>query len=487
MFRSVERTPFQEEQIHHLILPPEAEAQVASLAPRARARKLETSGLGSEFLVSGANRGELERFFPDATALPVRRGNGLLSLASDTVVVGFPTEEVAERAFQQVPGTKGARFDGSESYECTFRFSAESPSEIEPRLDSVIREFGRLGALYAEPDYKGVRQVLPQERFRFAAAMREALAAPESPWEILGVKEAHRLTMGSAEVPIALLDDAVDQSHPSLDVAEVYDVIEDADSMQPSPKDYHATAIAGILVGNGRLGVRGIAPRCPLIAVRIFRVPYPDVFLTRVSWIRRGLDFASKRAKVINMSFTSTRSQCVSRGLSLAAQRGCVMVAAAGNDTGESTPLFPASHSQVISVSGCDPQGEILRDAPSWLVDLAAPGFGYRTADPAGDGAGLASASAFLTDFSGSSPAAAAVSATAALMLSRAPGLNRMEVRQRLSESADTSTPRRIVAPVLDTAAAVRAAAPTSPAANRAGGPTRSVNGRAASLIGNGA
>jgi subtilisin family serine protease len=138
--------------------------------------------------------------------------------------------------------------------------------------------------------------------------------------------------------------------------------------------------------------------------------------------------------------------------------KGCVVVAAAGNDGGG--VLFPATLSVVIAVAGCDEHGRLMRTT-TWAsnfgpeVDLTAPAMETFTTDLDGT---------YTCSFQGTSAATALVAGAAALVLQQNPELTAKEVRDLLLNTADlvhdTANGRRVALKIVNVEAAVRAAQP---------------------------
>ena len=131
----------------------------------------------------------------------------------------------------------------------------------------------------------------------------------------------------------------------------------------------HGTMVAGIIAQ--------LAPHSRLIPVRI-----ADSDGVTSSWrLIEGLVFATNAgADVINVSLGSIeRITALSDALDWVELRGVVVVAAAGNNNME-TDFYPATYSEVISVSALDPHDRKAAFS-NWegSVDMAAPGTGIRS------------------------------------------------------------------------------------------------------------
>jgi subtilisin family serine protease len=223
----------------------------------------------------------------------------------------------------------------------------------------------------------------------------------------LALPEAHRLAQGRGVV-VAVIDSAVDSSHPDLHgaVSASFDAIggpEDKD-------DTHGTAIAGVIRGRGTAG--GVAPEAKLLAVRAFAAKPgggdPEATTESVALaIQWSLD---NGANVLNMSFTGAKDRCIEQMLAKALAMNAVAVAAAGNGGPDAEPAYPAAYPGVIAVTAVDDRDQIYVNANQGpYIAVAAPGVSI-LAPAAGGGYEF---------FTGTSFAAAEVSGIAALMLER--------------------------------------------------------------------
>lgn len=271
--------------------------------------------------------------------------------------------------------------------------------------------------------------------------------------------EAHVLTRGE-DVTIAVIDSGIDYGHPEFagSISATFDVLASKEGAHP-----HGTGIAGVIVSHARL--MGGAPAAKILAIRAFGVADKTVESTSFA-ILRSLDFAIARgARVVNMSFAGPQDPLLAKGLAAAAAKGIVLVAASGNAGPKSPPLFPAADRHVVAVSAVDATNEIFAASNrGGHVAICAPGVDILTAAPDGK----------YQVASGTSFAAAYVSAVAALIVARNPALAAGEVRDVLTRTAhDLGPPGRddlFGAGELDALAAVSAAAaPVETASDRAG------------------
>ena len=298
--------------------------------------------------------------------------------------------------------------------------------------------------LEQEPD----AQVMPDRRDAGAPSL------PGDPAQYVLAKlrldEAHRLASGH-DVLVAVIDSAVDISHPDLAhaIAGIFNAI-DSES-KPHP---HGTAVAGAIASRGRL--KGVAPSARILAVRAFDGAARSARSTSFAVVT-GLDLAAQHgARVVNMSFSGPSADpALRRALAAARQKGLVLVAAAGNAGPKSPPLYPAADPNVIAVTATDAEDKLFPMANRGRhVALSAPGVGILAPAP------LAS-----YEFtSGTSIAAAHVSGIVALMIERNRSLGPDAVLETMLTTARDLGPRgrdeEFGAGLADAFAALSAAAP---------------------------
>ncbi len=263
----------------------------------------------------------------------------------------------------------------------------------------------------------------------------------------LNIPSAHRLATGN-EIIVAVIDSAVDGDHPDLAEAIVQNFNAAGDAAQPHP---HGTGMAGAIAGRRTL--LSVAPRVRLVTVQAFS-PKANTADGTTFNILKGLDWAVARgARVINMSFAGPPDPRLRDALQAAANRGVVLIAAAGNAGPNSPPLYPAADPNVIAVTATDANDAIFaRAVRGNHISVAAPGVDIIVPAPSG-------AYQFTT---GTSVAAAAVSGVVALVIERNPWLPAKEIRAILMRTArdlgPTGRDRDYGAGLVDALGAVNAA-----------------------------
>ncbi|MGI8330826.1 S8 family peptidase [Actinomadura scrupuli] len=200
-----------------------------------------------------------------------------------------------------------------------------------------------------------------------------------------------------------------------------------------APKRLHGTAMASLIAGRGhgagnRDGVVGVAPEARVIAVRALGEKedasfgaYQDDLELESAAISNGIRYVVDHgADVINLSLGSYgRGGDIRRAVAYAIAHNVVVVAAVGNDgdshrkvdeNGFAPYSYPAAYPGVIGVAATDPDHErAYFSNRNYSALVAAPGANLPAGLP-GNGYELVS---------GTSPATALVSGTAALIRAR--------------------------------------------------------------------
>ena len=206
----------------------------------------------------------------------------------------------------------------------------------------------------------------------------------------------------------------------------------------PVDDNQHGTLVSGILAARADNGIGGygVAPDARIMVLRAFSAEG----VGEDDDIARAILYAADQgAQVLNFSFGDIYpSQMMHAAIRYASARGVVMVASAGNGTGDNLH-YPSGFPEVISVSAsaydARSRSEFLWPLSSFgtSVDLCAPGSGILAPDLSDPETGELR----FDFFSGTSTSAPMVSAAAAMLLARQPGLSPQQVRGVLVSTAD--------------------------------------------------
>lgn len=266
------------------------------------------------------------------------------------------------------------------------------------------------------------------------------------------LESAWDLTTGSNEIIVAIIDDAIDISHPDLrdNMMAGYDFVEGDNDPSPGlcfdpvtqteTLEQHGTQVAGIIgaTGNNNLGIAGINWQIKIMPLRIGCYYQSNLETQAVQYaIDHGAD-------IINASYGGpellARNEKVVQLLEKATQQ-VLFVTAAGNYhvNNDELPVYPGNIglSNVITVAAADRSNQLTEWAQygASSVDLSAPGLDLQTTIAGG------SFSGDYAEANGSSFSTAVVSGVAALVKS-------YDINQNLSPSDLKAVLQASVSPV---------------------------------------
>ena len=278
--------------------------------------------------------------------------------------------------------------------------------------------------------------------------------------------EAWKISEGSKDVVVAVIDTGIDANHKDLSknvwragsmvgglagenagksisggaakaASDVYGWNFVLDQPNPVDEHGHGTHVAGIIgaVANPKTGVSGVAHNVSIMSVKY----YSDANTGAVNLRNtvRAISYAVEHgAKIINYSGGGPEfSEEEYLAIKKAEAAGVLFVAAAGNER-QNTDLvenyyYPSAYrlSNIISVAATDIQNQLLRSS-NWgksKVDVAAPGENIYSTLPGGRYGYM----------SGTSQATAFVTGMAALILSQNPKLKPTQIKEIIMSSVD--------------------------------------------------
>lgn len=247
-----------------------------------------------------------------------------------------------------------------------------------------------------------------------AAVSADPHADSMEPYETFALRDAWAAVTPRADVVVAVLDTGIDRTHEDFDGASIldgYDAVAQRAGVGDDA-DGHGTAVTGLIAAasNG-VGTAGVAHGVTVLPIRVSN----DANRIYSSDLIAGIRFAADAgADILNLSFGGyTYSAAEYDAVTYALDKGCILIAAAGNDgqTAQAAlPIYPAAYDGVIAVGSCAPDGtRSLFSQNNDSVDVLAPGEDLLLAAIGGEG--------YRTD-SGTSYSAAVVSGVAALVLS---------------------------------------------------------------------
>lgn len=166
---------------------------------------------------------------------------------------------------------------------------------------------------------------------------------------------------------IAVIDTAIDQSHPDLENKIIEQHIVEGVSEEELSLE-HGTAVAGIICASPKNadGVLGIATEAKILSIVI-----SSGTEAKVESLIEGIKYAiEKKVDIINISAGIMKDDPrLQEAIDDADRAGIVMVAASGNDLYGRT-RYPAHYDNVISVDSFDSNGKIMYNQNSESVYL---------------------------------------------------------------------------------------------------------------------
>jgi hypothetical protein len=302
-----------------------------------------------------------------------------------------------------------------------------------------------------------------------AASTVERLAPPTDPnyasqWGLRKIKapEAFDISMGSATISIAVIDEGCDLTHEDLAYKlPGYDAVTGTNNPSPLPGDGHGTACSGIVAAkaNNARGGAGVAPNCRVLPVRI-AYGAGGGWVTTDAKIADGVRTAVLRGSdVLSNSWGGgAPATAITNAFQFAqtngrSGKGCPIAIATGNNDvrgvsypARLSPTVPGLLAVGASNEWDQRKSKTSLDGETWWgsnygpeVDVVAPGVHIFTTDIMG-GAGYGGAN-YVPNFNGTSSATPHVAGLMALILSVDPDLRSWEVEDIIKLTADDLGP----------------------------------------------
>ncbi len=168
--------------------------------------------------------------------------------------------------------------------------------------------------------------------------------------KMLDAPSEWRETMGEG-IKVGVIDTGVDYNHEDLKgrIKKAANFTKEADY----DTNGHGTHVCGIIAANkNNIGVVGVAPLCELYVAKAFgengNADTTGIYQSIMWLISEGVD-------VINMSYSSpSPGEMEKYAVNECVKRGIITVAAAGNNGGKNSIMYPAKYEGVIAVTAVD-------------------------------------------------------------------------------------------------------------------------------------
>ncbi len=316
-------------------------------------------------------------------------------------------------------------------------------------LKAALAQLRKRGdVVYAEPNHILRAAATPNEGYYAAFQWSLPKIQADAAWS---------LWRPQASVTIAVIDTGIDSTHPDLknkmlrdgqgNVVGYNSITGKADVALDD--DWHGTHCAGIAAAqidhgggvSGIAGWNGQAGSSDTSFTKLMPVKALDSNEQGTdATVSDGIVWAADHgAKVISLSLAGGGSSALINAVRYAWEKGCVLVAAAGN-FGSATPTFPASCDNVISVAATDWSDGLASFSSygNW-VSVAAPGVNIISTTPT-----YATHSGFPLNYglgTGTSMATPHVAGEAALIWAQNPALTNAQVVSLIESNVDPYTP----------------------------------------------
>jgi subtilisin family serine protease len=271
------------------------------------------------------------------------------------------------------------------------------------------------------------------------------------PLEFVKLDRLMERSSGRSQVAIGLIDGPVAMHHPDISGANIREVLGQHSascSLASSVACIHGTFVAGMLCARRGSSAPAICPDCTLLVRPIFtETPAADAQMpsaTPEELATAITNVIGAGANVVNLSAALTHpsrgEHQLEQALDYAAQRGVLVVAAAGNQ-GTVGSSSITRHPWVIPVIACDLQGR-----PTAESNLGSSIGRWGLAAPGQDIVSLGGGSQPQTS-SGTSAAAPFVTGAIALLWSEFPTATAAQIKVAVTQAG--KSPRRTIAPPL--------------------------------------
>ncbi|MCP5457300.1 MAG: S8 family serine peptidase [Thermotogae bacterium] len=213
---------------------------------------------------------------------------------------------------------------------------------------------------------EGVKSVEPEKIFTLQSeesVPNDPLYSGQWNYPMIQMPQAWTIAKGSSTVVVAVIDSGTRPDHPDLSgkLLSGYDVYNDDNDPidePPAGKVSHGTHVTGTIASStdNFVGVSGMiwSSYPVLLPVKVFEYDEYGRSVTTESILAKGIHYAVDHgAKIINMSLAGPDSPVVAAAVQYASENEVLMISASGNYS-SSSPYYPASYEEVISVGAVD-------------------------------------------------------------------------------------------------------------------------------------
>lgn len=320
------------------------------------------------------------------------------------------------------------------------------------KVHTILDSFDELTV--SSPDYIYTTQDAPNDPLYTSYQWNLQKVDMEKAWSV---------TQGSSGVTVAVVDTGIDMNNPDTSKNVILGPNYINGSNSPIDDFGHGTHVSGIIgaASNNGVGITGADWNDPLLEVKSMGLDKKGQGTGTLSQISQGIQYAIDHgARVVNMSLSSETTSPPCNSLpyqslfNYAAQKGVVVVVAAGNVKSDVSNYAPANCQNAIIVGATDQQNQRASFSNFGSnVTIAAPGVNIVSTKATCttnmcNGSGVVDSNYIAA--SGTSMAAPLVSGVVALLLSQYPHLSFRGVKQCLLNNATAISTDRPIGPLLN-------------------------------------
>lgn len=333
-----------------------------------------------------------------------------VSLYSDELIVGF-FDSISEERIQEIVASEGGIIVGTIPTFGVCHISISGDGTVAGVQAAIVAFKAYVEVEYAEASYYVEASAFTPNDPSFSSQKNMTLIRADEAWVV-----------AKGSILIGVVDTGVDYNHEDLSgkVIKGKDFVSgDDDPMDGGSHGTHVAGIAAASSNNGK-GVAGVSWDSKILAVR----GIGGSVTAFVSAIKHAAD---KGCKVINVSGGMyTASSSLEKAVDYVVNKGCLFVAAAGND-GKEKKAYPAYYDKSFCVGNTtDNDSRYSTSNYGVWVDISAPGVNVISTIP-GNTYGTKTGTSMSTPL---------VSGAAAVVWSMHPSWTAAQVRERLEKTA---------------------------------------------------
>ncbi|WP_224744334.1 S8 family serine peptidase [Pontibacter aquaedesilientis] len=402
--------------------------------------------LAAQELPAGRAIGSATKPYTVVYKLKAPQGSQLRTASGNTALLQAALEHVgAKSVHQKFPGkapsanARKSNSDLSLIYELSY-----NPSQSFEEVQRTLMATGMVA--YVEPLYQRVPLYQPNDPSSDSTKTTQAylkLIKAYSAWGVvkgdtnivIGILDTgFRLTHEDIKKKVKInYDDPIDgidnDGDGLVDNYNGWDFADrDNDPNDDSPWKGHGVGVAGAAIGDSdnKVGIASVGFNTKFIPIKVF----PSTAVGSFAGYEAIVYAADKGCSIINLSWGGEGSSQYEQDIiNYAVFERDVVIVAAGGNTNAMVNIYPAAYDNVLSVGGITNDVKTKNHTWNYRIDITAPSASVYTTSMTRDNS--------YANGTGTSYASPIVAGAAALVRSRLPHLNAMQVMERLRVTSD--------------------------------------------------